>query len=44
VESAGIILRGHEHFGYPYDPAGNLMVRTNNALLQTFTTDNADAR
>ena len=25
-----------------YDPAGNLLARTNNSLLQTFTSDNAD--
>jgi YD repeat-containing protein len=43
LESGGVIPRGNENFGYQYDPAGNLMVRTNNTLLQTFTPDNANA-
>ena len=39
---AGGLLRGNENFGYGYDPAGNLLLRTNNTLVQTFTTDNAN--
>jgi YD repeat-containing protein len=35
-------LRGNEHFGYQYDAAGNLAMRTNNTLIQTFTTGNAN--
>jgi hypothetical protein len=41
VESGGVIPRRNENFGYPYDPAGNQMMRINNTLLPTFTTDNA---
>jgi len=26
-ESDGVTPRGNEHFGYPDDPAGNLVVR-----------------
>ena len=32
--------RLHEQFGYGYDAAWNLNRRTNNALIQTFNTDN----
>ncbi len=32
--------RSHEQFGYRYDAAGNLSVRTNNLLQQTFTVNN----
>jgi len=35
-------LRGNENFGYLYDPANNLLVRTNNTLVQAFTTDRAN--
>ena len=31
--------RLHEQFGYAYDAAWNLNYRTNNALIETFTTD-----
>lgn len=37
TDSAGSVARGHEQFRYAYDAAGNLTVRTNNALVQTFT-------
>ena len=40
---AGGLLRGNENFGYGYDPAGNLASRQNNTLIQSFTTDNANA-
>jgi RHS repeat-associated protein len=36
-------LRLHEQLGYGYDPAGNLTRRTNNAFVQTFTVDPANA-
>jgi RHS repeat-associated protein len=35
-------LRGNENFGYQYDAAGNLAMRTNNTLIQTFTNGNAN--
>ena len=35
-------VRLNEQLGWAYDPAGNLKYRTNNALTQTFTTDNAN--
>ena len=35
--------RLHEQLGYLYDPAGNLQQRTNNALVQAFTVDAANA-
>jgi hypothetical protein len=38
----GGALRGNENFGYGFDPAGNLLMRTNNTLIQTFTTGNAN--
>jgi len=38
-ESGGGTTRLHEKFGYKYDAAGNLDVRTNNALLQDFSVD-----
>ena len=41
TESSGL-LRGNENLGYVYDPAGNLFQRTNNTLVQTFTTDGAN--
>ena len=41
TESGGL-LRGNENLGYVYDPAGNLFQRTNNTLVQTFTTDGAN--
>ena len=31
-----------KNFGYAYDPAGNLALRTNNTLIQSFATDNAN--
>jgi YD repeat-containing protein len=40
-ESSGT-PRGNENFGYQYDPAANLAMRTNNTLIQTFTTDGAN--
>jgi RHS repeat-associated protein len=36
-ESGGTTNRLHEHLGYGYDAAGNLYLRTNNALIQTFS-------
>jgi hypothetical protein len=36
-KESGGTTRLHEKFGYKYDPAGNLQVRTNDALEQTFT-------
>lgn len=36
-EAGGTTLRLNEQFRYRYDAAGNLAVRTNNALVQTFT-------
>jgi RHS repeat-associated protein len=35
-EVDGMTPRAHEQFGYGYDAAGNLHLRTNNALVQTF--------
>ena len=35
-EAGGVTNRWQEQFGYAYDAAGNLNVRTNNALVQTF--------
>jgi RHS repeat-associated protein len=35
-EVDGMTPRAHEQFGYDYDAAGNLHLRTNNALVQTF--------
>ena len=35
-KESGGSARLHEKFGYAYDAAGNLNVRTNNALIQTF--------
>jgi hypothetical protein len=34
--------RANENFGYGYDLAGNLLLRTNNTLIQEFTLDNAN--
>jgi len=42
MEPDGLTPRGNENFGYGYDPAGNLLLRTNNTLIQTFNTDNAN--
>ena len=42
LEPDGVTLRANENFGYGYDAAGNLMQRTNNTLLQTFNSDNAN--
>ena len=39
-EGTSTTNRWHEQFGYAYDAAGNLNRRTNNALVQTFITDN----
>lgn len=39
-ESDTVTPRLHEQHGYAYDKAWNLQHRTNNALLQTFATDN----
>jgi RHS repeat-associated protein len=39
-EPGGTPDRLHEQFGYGYDAAGNLAIRTNNALVQTFGVDN----
>jgi RHS repeat-associated protein len=36
-KESGGTARRHEQFGYQYDPAGNLKVRSNDALQQTFT-------
>jgi RHS repeat-associated protein len=36
-ESGGATNRLHEQFGYGYDAGHNLSLRTNNALVQTFT-------
>lgn len=36
---AGSDVVVHEQFGYDYDLGGNLAVRTNHALLQSFTVD-----
>jgi len=35
-------LRGNENFGYGYDGAENQAFRTNNTLIQAFTSDNAN--
>jgi len=40
-ESGGL-PRGNENFGYGFDAAGNLLLRTNNTLIQSFSTDNAN--
>ena len=37
AESGGTNSRLQEQFGYAYDAAGNLSVRTNNALVDVFT-------
>lgn len=37
TEAGGVTNRVQEQLGYLYDPAGNLLVRTNNALLEQFT-------
>ncbi len=42
-EPDGVTQRGNENFGYAYDAAGNLQVRQNNTLVQTFGVDNANA-
>ena len=42
VEPDGVTVRGNENFGYGYDPAGNLAMRTNNTLIQAFTTAGAN--
>jgi RHS repeat-associated protein len=39
-QESGGSTRLLEQFGYAYDRAGNLGYRTNNALVQTFNTDN----
>lgn len=39
---AGGALRHNEQLGYAYDAAGNLHLRTNDALIQTFNTDSAN--
>jgi RHS repeat-associated protein len=36
------LIGDNENFGYGYDPAGNLNLRTNNTLIQAFTTDGAN--
>lgn len=36
------LLRSNENLGYVYDPAGNLFLRTNNTLVQMFTSDGAN--
>jgi RHS repeat-associated protein len=41
-EPDGVTLRANENFGYVFDAAGNLMMRTNNTLTQTFNTDGAN--
>jgi YD repeat-containing protein len=41
-EPDGVTLRANENFGYAFDSAGNLMMRTNNTLVQTFSTDGAN--
>ena len=41
-EQDGVTFRGNENFGYGYDAAKNLAVRTNNTLQQAFTDDNAN--
>lgn len=35
-KESGGAARAHEKIGYAYDAAGNLLYRTNNALIQTF--------
>ena len=35
-EAGGVTNRWQEQFGYAYDAAGNLNIRTNNALVQNF--------
>jgi hypothetical protein len=42
VEPGGVTVRGNENFGYGYDPAGNLAMRTNNTLIQAFMTGSAN--
>ena len=39
-QEADHTARRNEQFGYDYDPAGNLLARTNGALVQTFTVMN----
>jgi RHS repeat-associated protein len=39
-EADGVVKRLQEQFGYSYDHAGNLNMRTNNALVQVFGVDN----
>ena len=39
TEGNAVTVRFNEKFGYKYDKAGNLNQRTNNQLVQTFTTD-----
>ena len=41
-EPGGNTQRANENFGYVYDGAENLLERTNNTLIEAFTTDNAD--
>jgi RHS repeat-associated protein len=41
-EPGGVTPRANENFGYGYDLAGNLLLRTNNTLIQEFTLDNAN--
>jgi RHS repeat-associated protein len=36
-ETNGSVVRPHERLGYAYDAMGNLVFRTNNALIQAFT-------
>ncbi|MDX1953426.1 MAG: hypothetical protein SFY81_14705 [Verrucomicrobiota bacterium] len=38
-KESGGTARLHEKLGYDYDAAGNLLYRTNNALVQTFNSD-----
>ena len=41
-EPDGVTPRANEQLSYGYDPAQNLLGRTNNTLQQTFQSDNAD--
>ena len=42
IEGTNGPARPNEQLGYGYDAAGNLLTRTNGALIQTFHTDAAD--
>jgi len=41
-EPGGTTQRANENYGYGYDPAENLLWRTNNTLIQGFESDNAN--